>query len=267
MDIFYLIDYENCSKDGLSGCEHLGSNAHIYLLYTENHKNITLDFFNNHGKASLEIAKVPTGAQSLDKHLIAYLGYLIGRTNCVQAEYVIITSDKGYDKVGEFLEEQCDNIKIVRKSKISEHLGLTKKSATKTSETKKVVAKKKPELKKALLESKEILLLENNVTSLLNSPTSNENEVILKNIKSKEATPKDTTSKEKKSEQIRTKHNEIQQNLSKAGMGQEVLSFVPGFVIKHIGDENHKMVIYRGIIQKFGQKKGLEVYTRIKKQL
>lgn len=233
LETYYLIDYENCSKDGLNGSDKLKGTDHIYLLYTENHKNITLDFFENHGKATLEIKKVPVGDQSLDKHLIAYLGYLIGKSNCSQAEYVIITSDKGYDKVGAFMEEQCDNIKVVRKSKISEHLGVTKKADKKTIVKKKVEAEK-------------------NVNN---------------SGKKKEQAEKNSKETQKTGEEQANKHNEIQQILSKAKVEKDVLSFVPGFVIKNMGNQNPKMTIYRGMVQKFGQKKGLDVYTRIKKHI
>ena len=62
-------------------------------------------------------------------------------------------------------------------------------------------------------------------------------------------------------------HNEIQQILSKANVGKEVIAYVPGLVIKHCDEKNALQTIYRAIIQKFGQKKGLDIYNRIKKHI
>ena len=94
METHYLIDYENDGKNGLKGCEKLTISDFIHLFYTDNSKNTTLDIFTNHGKAELDIKKVPAGDQSLDKHLIAYLGYLVGKSANIRTEYVIISSDK-----------------------------------------------------------------------------------------------------------------------------------------------------------------------------
>lgn len=62
-------------------------------------------------------------------------------------------------------------------------------------------------------------------------------------------------------------HNEIQQILSKANVGKDVIAYVPGLVIKHYDEKNALQTIYREIIQKFGQKKGLDIYNRIKKYI
>ena len=62
-------------------------------------------------------------------------------------------------------------------------------------------------------------------------------------------------------------HNEIQQILSKANAGKDVIAYVPGLVIKHCDEKNALQTIYRAIIQKFGQKKGLDIYNRIKKHI
>ena len=102
METHYLIEYENDGKNGLKGCENLSNTDYIHLFYTDNSKNTTPDIFTNHGKAELDIKKVPVGDQPLDKHLIAYLGFLVGKNANKKTEYVIISSDKGYDKVGEF---------------------------------------------------------------------------------------------------------------------------------------------------------------------
>lgn len=135
METYFLIDYENDGKNGFKGCEELTNTDHIHLFYTDNSKNTTLDMFTNHGQAELDIKKVPVGDQSLDKHLIAYLGYLIGRNNKKKAEYVIISSDKGYDKVAAFLCDECgSNVSVLRRSTITNKQVTKKKEANQNSE-------------------------------------------------------------------------------------------------------------------------------------
>ena len=60
-------------------------------------------------------------------------------------------------------------------------------------------------------------------------------------------------------------NNEIIQALSKAGFENEIVGFVASAAVKNIGSKNAKQQIYRAIISKFGQSKGLEIYNRIKK--
>jgi hypothetical protein len=149
VETHYLIDYENAGKNGLKGYEKLSSSDFIHLFYTDNSKNITLDIFTNYGKAELDIKKVPAGDQSLDKHLIAYLGYLVGKNANKKTEYVIISSDKGYDKVGEFLREKCENnISFSRRSTIA-----VKQNAEKKTSVSKVNPARKTKLNQEMLQA------------------------------------------------------------------------------------------------------------------
>lgn len=142
METHYLIDYENDGKNGLKGCENLSNTDYIHLFYTDNSKNTTLDIFTNHGKAELDIKKVPVGDQSLDKHLIAYLGFLVGKNANKKTEYVIISSDKGYDKVGEFLrEEGGKSIFVSRRCTIAAPKDAQKKEEKQNVEKKVSVSK------------------------------------------------------------------------------------------------------------------------------
>lgn len=62
-------------------------------------------------------------------------------------------------------------------------------------------------------------------------------------------------------------NNIVQQILSKAKMSADVIGFVTSTVVKNIGVKNGKQMIYRTIISKYGQKKGLDIYNRIKKYI
>mgnify|MGYP000096666512 FL=1 len=142
METHYLIEYENDGKNGLKGCENLSNTDYIHLFYTDNSKNTTLDIFTNHGKAELDIKKVPVGDQPLDKHLIAYLGFLVGKNANKKTEYVIISSDKGYDKVGEFIrEEGGKSISVSRRCTIAVPKDAQKKEEKQNVEKKVSVSK------------------------------------------------------------------------------------------------------------------------------
>lgn len=295
METHYLIDYENDGKNGLKGCEKLTGSDFIHLFYTDNSKNTTLDIFTNHGKAELYIKKVPVGAQSLDKHLIAYLGYLVGKNANIQAKYVIISSDKGYDKVCEFLRNECGNsISVSRRNMIAFKQVTQKKEVEQNAEKKTIVSKVDPAKKTKLnqqiqqaLSSSETQYrpgVMNEVAKVVTSLYGNEkflNDVhnalrgmypedyldVYGDIKS--ILSKYTTNQDKKADCNNKKllHNEIQQILSKANVGKEVIAYVLGLVIKHCDEKKALQTIYREIIQKFGQKKGLDIYNRIKKYI
>ena len=305
IETHYLIDYENDGKNGLKGCENLSNTDYIHIFYTENSKNTTLDIFTNHGGAVLDIRKVPTGDQSLDKHLLAYLGYLVGKNANKEAEYVIISSDKGYDKVGLFLQEECGNhISVLRRSTIAVKKAAQKKEVKQTAE-KKAVEKKTAEKKTSegtvdpakktklnqqvqqALSTSEIQYqpgVINEVAKVVTSLYGKDNFMndvhntlrkmypdtyldVYGDIKA--VIRKYATEQDKKAEgNNKALHrNEIQQILTKANAGKDVIAFVPELVITHCDEKNALQTIYRAIIQRFGQKKGLDVYNRIKKHI
>ena len=119
VEMYYLVDYENVHEKGLVGCDKLKKTDHMYIFYTENAKNVTLDVYGNHGKAELIVKKVPTGNQSLDIHLISYLGYLIGINEGKQVEYVIVSNDTGYDRISKFWKKE-KGIAVSRRVQIAE---------------------------------------------------------------------------------------------------------------------------------------------------
>lgn len=295
METHYLIDYENAGKSGLKGCENLSSTDYIHIFYTDNSKNTTFDIYTNHGKAILDIRKVPAGDQSLDKHLIAYLGYLVGKNANKKIEYVIVSSDKGYEKVGEFLLEECrNNISVSRRDTIAVKIVTQKKDVKqntgKKASTVKVDPAKKTKLNQQIQQALSTSEIEykpevmNKVAKVVTSLYGNEkfmNDVHnalrdmypddyldvygdIKPIISKYTTVQDKNADGNNKKLL---HNEIHQILSKANAGKDVIAYVPGLVIKHCDEKNALQTIYRTIIQKFGQKKGLDIYNRIKKHI
>lgn len=101
IETYYLIDYENVHENNFP--EKLENHIHIHLFCTENASQIRL---NVPQSLELKIYKVPAGKQSLDMHLVAYLGYLIGTNGNKKCKYVIVSRDTGYQKVVSFLKKQ-----------------------------------------------------------------------------------------------------------------------------------------------------------------
>ena len=101
--MIYLIDYENVREHGLKNITYKRDDM-IYLFYTENAAKIELDALSEI-EAAMKFIKVAAGKQSLDMHLISYLGYLISEQNG-RTEFVIVSNDTGYDGVLRFWQNK-----------------------------------------------------------------------------------------------------------------------------------------------------------------
>ena len=137
IDTYYLIDFENVGGNGILGCKGLKKTDHIHLFYTENAKKISLDFFEDHGEAELVIHKVPVRKQSLDMHLVSYLGFLIGQDpDCVNS-YRIVSKDTDYDNILKFWK----NEKGIDSSRIASIKAANRQTKTKTASGKTQASK------------------------------------------------------------------------------------------------------------------------------
>lgn len=107
-ETYYLIDFENVKDAGLVCSGNFTNNDHIHIFSTENALKINLKSlvqFNNASELNTHI--VAAGKQSLDKHLLLYLGYLIGLNNKTQknCKYTIVSKDKGFDDIILFFKD------------------------------------------------------------------------------------------------------------------------------------------------------------------
>ncbi len=151
MDTFYLVDYENVGSSGLTKCNALEKTDHLHIFYTENQKKIDLDIVDNHGKAEFETHKVPTKSQSVDMHIVSYMGYLLGKYEGKEIIIVIVSKDKDYDNLIKFWD---DKAQLSRKQKI-EPPAKKKEQPEKKTEPKKAEAKAtKPQPKQTKSEIK-----------------------------------------------------------------------------------------------------------------
>lgn len=300
IETYYLIDYENVGSDGLSGCDKLNETDHIHLFYTEKNKKIDLDIVHNHGEAEFIPHKVSAGNQSLDKHLVSFLGYIMGINQGQDCNYIIVSKDKGYDNVIKFWKEE-DETKLSRVEKINQPAAKQKttdkqptakkaspaKSQTKADRANKI--KLNSEVQQALSKArykddvissvakivvscfgKESFLVD--VHNALEKKYENYLDVYgtIKDVIGKYAPAVKIISKQTNtvSNQDHTALNaEIQQILSKAGMKSEVINDVASIVVKNVDVKNNKQQIYRSIMKKYGQQRGLDIYTRIKKHI
>ena len=103
METFYLIDFENVHNEGIENLENITKNDHVHIFSTQNALNIRNDIFWMNGDIKPHL--VPIRKQSLDMHLVSYLGYLLGvhGKNCT---YVIVSKDKDYDNIIKFWKEE-----------------------------------------------------------------------------------------------------------------------------------------------------------------
>lgn len=115
----YLIDFENVHDGGLAGIENLNEEDCVYLFFTDNANKLSLDYLADI-RVPLVVKKVASGKQSLDMHLVSFLGYLIGCEPPEGRQYAIISHDSDFDGICQFWCSQYgDAYKITRQPSIA----------------------------------------------------------------------------------------------------------------------------------------------------
>lgn len=134
---YYFVDYENVHSEGIVDCSELEQGDIVYVFYTEQAKNITLDILEQFTRRGirLELDKAGTGAKNaLDFQLSSYLGYVIARHETEPLRYVIVSKDTGFDRLVQFWGEK--GIQILRQPGISVKEEPKKEKAVKESKSK-----------------------------------------------------------------------------------------------------------------------------------
>lgn len=291
IETYYLIDYENVGADGLAGCDRLTKSDHIYIFFTRNAKKIDMCEIAKHGDAELKMIEIPAGKQSTDIHISSYLGYLSGKhvseNNANDCSVVIISKDSDYDNVIKFWKEETQ-IKASKalqiksstpKATIAKQTSQSRKSITKVDGNKKT--KLNQEIMKAVrgagfdasvgnsvaqlvtgLYGEERFM--NKVHNLLREKYTNYLEVYeaIKPVLSKYS---DTLPSSAEANCVA--NTQIQQLLSKANFDRDIINYVASVVTKNVVEKNKKQQIYRTIVSKYGQSKGLKIYNHIKKSI
>lgn len=132
METYYLIDFENVHNDGLENIDSLSKDDHVHIFSTENAMNIRMDIVFAKG-INIQGHIVPARKQSLDMHLVSYLGHLLG-IHGKQCAYIIISNDTDYDNIIEFWKEE-GYPNITRRQKISGNTVNQKKAAQSAAAT------------------------------------------------------------------------------------------------------------------------------------
>lgn len=172
METFYLIDFENVHNEGLENIDSLTKTEHVHIFSTKNAQNIRMDIVFSRG-IDIEGHIVPVRKQSLDMHLVSYLGYLLG-IHGKQCAYVIVSKDTDYDNIIKFWKEE-GYPNISRKQKIPGTSTNQKKSVKRESQVrsffgqhfkKKIYIDKKEEIIKIIINAKTKQQINNNLMKL-----------------------------------------------------------------------------------------------------
>lgn len=97
METFYLVDFENVHNEGLENIDSLSQTDHVHVFSTKNTKNIRTDIVFSKG-VDIDGDIVPARKQSVDMHLVSYLGYLLAKHG-KQCAYIIVSNDTDYDNI------------------------------------------------------------------------------------------------------------------------------------------------------------------------
>lgn len=291
VETYYLVDFENVHEDGLSGSEHLGSQDHVHLFSTRNAPKISIEKLTHFNATNLYTHEVPTGNQSLDMHLISYLGYLIGTNGNKVCKYIIVSKDTDYDNVISFWEtHNCPGITrqkqiIIQQPQKNSNSATSagssstvdKKAKSKTSSQIKTLinteiqqALSKAGFKKDVNNKTASIVVKhygeaqfsNNVHNELRNTYTNYAEVyqVVKPIINRY-----TPAAASKANSTTELNGKVQKHLSSAGFTAEIINYTASLVSKNYKANNNKQTVYRAIVAKYGQKKGLNIYNHIKK--
>ena len=103
---YYLVDFENVHGNGLSIEHELTSKDHVVIFYTDHSKTVNLESLEAlGGSAEVSFKKVPSGRQSVDMHIVSYMGYQIGIYRD-RIKIVIVSEDSDFDKPIRFWKEK-----------------------------------------------------------------------------------------------------------------------------------------------------------------
>ena len=237
-EIYYLIDFENVGLKGLEGAEKLSAHDHVHLFSTRNAPKITTAILANFNATNLMVHEVPAKSQSLDMHLVSYLGYLLGSCNPIP-EIVILSNDNDYDDITQYWRNEL-GISVKRRGKFQ-------------ADDEKPAPVKQPPAKAPASGRK---------SGKKDGPAAAE-----PGEKKSPAVKKDPAAKALAPEDRTAVNNAVMKALSSAKFDNDTVGFVASQVSKLFSEKNGKQQIYRSIISKYGQGQGLNIYNHIKKLL
>ena len=142
----------------MRGAEQLSSKDYVHLFFSVNSPYVKIQSLALLNNTKLYCHNVPAGKESLDMNLTSYLGYLIHKNKDKKVIYVIVSQDRGYDKVIQFWKGE-KGVVITRRSSID----------SKVEEQKKVLPNKKMKIN---LDVQHVLAKANVAVELVNGVAS-----------------------------------------------------------------------------------------------
>lgn len=279
---YYLIDFENVNESGLLNSKNLTDNDHVHIFSTKNAPKISIKTLAAFNDIDFNSHIIPAGNQSLDMHLIAYLGYLIGQNKDSKCKYVIISKDTDYDNCISFLKQLTDS-EISRKPSMCRDT--PKMDNTSKKKNTPIPSNSKSELntkiQRAISKAGYDNNVSNTVASIVSKYCANEhfsndvhNELrsiygnyadLYKIVKPILKSGAESTSKSILGNTQR--NSAIQKVLSKADCDNDTISYVSSLVCKNHSSANAKQTIHTALVAKYGKGKGLNLYNHVKKYI
>ncbi len=257
METYYLIDYENVNEAGLEGCDKLTADDHVVLFYTDKANKISVDKFSMLRNADLVAHKAPVRKQSVDMHLVSYLGYLIG-TNSPEAElnYVIVSKDTDYDNIISFWADNY-HIKASRRDRVT--------SAPRTLNSGKMPASPKAAAAAARGSSRSrTRALRSNETGNAEIPNANGNgngKALTQAVQAVQTAQADFSAQ---TTEIKNKlYDEVYQTLIQNGQDETDANLITSVTLKHFGDERFLSEVHNELALIY-KDKGNEYYALLK---
>ena len=102
---YFLVDFENVGPDGIENAGRLSSSDFVHLFCTKNSGKICPSVLAGFNSTNLFVHVVPQGSQSVDMHIVSFLGNLIGDKDN-RGEYIIVSRDTDYDNVIHFWQTE-----------------------------------------------------------------------------------------------------------------------------------------------------------------
>lgn len=294
-ETYYLIDFENVGLKGLEGAQNLTKNDWVHLFSTRNAPKINTATLANFNATNLLVHEVPAKSQSVDMHLVSYLGYLLG-SHETAPQIVILSNDTDYDDIVSFWNIEKGVI-IRRRDKFQPEE--PKSAAPKAAKSRKAAASKKTAAEPKVQEAHKETSTEKSPvkTRRTRKVRPGQDEAVKDSVKAaegQESPEKDSVKADtppKKSAKGRAKANDAQKKTAKSGAktveyqdkttlnnavlktlsnakyDNETVSFAASLVTKNFAEKGGKQTIYRTVISKFGQERGLAIYRHIQKLL
>ena len=286
----YLIDFENVSDDGLKGYFELSPEDTVEIFYTENAARIGIDFLENclaaPERAALRFIKVPAGKQSLDMQLATYLGALLAGDGAPDAEYCIVSKDKGFASIRQFWQSRRPGA-VIRLQRMIRPDGQPQNAGQqKPAEPQNAGQTKQPE---AQNEAQQKPVGAQNAGQQKPAEPQNagqtkqpeaQNEAQQKPVGAQNG-PQQKPAQQKNAQKPADAQNtakpeanaadpakvRIAAALQKGGIDESVADSVWSLAQSLRGAPAPLRDIYQGIVKKYGQKKGLAIYNQVKSEL